>query len=445
MFIFFLIACNQEESTEQVTEEKPVEEETIEEEEGTNESDDEFNYDAYHYADVKERMLLDLESTPLSGDNYNESEVQELINQFPDNLEPEQYYDQMLSLIGEDYRTYYESLTNYDVSFKGPSGKPGDIESPDSTGLTPLNVSILFDASGSMNAQINGNTKMELAKDAVESFVSDLPDNVNISLTIYGHEGTGDNSDKELSCNSIDEIYPMGPYDEDEFGEALDSFAPAGWTPLADAIHKANEALNQSENQGYDNIVYVVSDGVETCDGDPVSAAKELTQSDIEAIVNIIGFDVDDEGQQQLRQVAEAGDGEYSTVRTEQELKRYFDEEKRRLINEWYSWQNENVNNYYTSQNERVNELYSIQNEMVNKAYTEQNRFINLSYHLEDTFDLELNDLRDKARDIGEELRSFARDLGTELREKLRDDGKELREDVREQGSNERDKLRNND
>ncbi len=445
MFIFFLIACNQEESTEQVTEEEPVGEETIEEEEGTNESDDEFNYDAYHYADVEERMLLDLESTPFSGDNYNENEVQELINQFPDNLETEQYYDQMLSLIGEDYRTYYESLTNYDVSFEGPSGKPGDIESPDSTGLTPLNVSILFDASGSMNAQINGNTKMDLAKDAVEAFVSDLPDNVNISLTIYGHEGTGDNSDKELSCSSIDEIYPMGPYDEDEFGEALDSFAPAGWTPLADAILKANEALNQGENQEYDNIVYVVSDGVETCDGDPVSAAEELTQSDIKAIVNIIGFDVDDEGQQQLKQVAEAGDGEYSTVRTEQELKRYFDEEKRRLINEWYSWQNENVNNYYTSQNERVNELYSIQNEMVNKAYTEQNRFINLSYHLEDTFDLELNDLRDKARDIGKELRSFARDLGTELRERLRDDGKELREDVREQGSNERDKLRNND
>ena len=64
----------------------------------------------------------------------------------------------------------------------------------------------------------------------------------------------------------------------------------------------------------------MVSDGVETCDGDPVAAAKELQSQSIKAKVNIIGFDVDNEGQQQLKQVAESGGGEYITVEDASEL-----------------------------------------------------------------------------------------------------------------------------
>ena len=42
---------------------------------------------------------------------------------------------------------------------------------------------------------------------------------------------------------------------------------------------------------------------------------KKLHDGNIEAKVNIIGFDVDDEGQNQLREAAEAGGGKYATVR----------------------------------------------------------------------------------------------------------------------------------
>lgn len=58
-----------------------------------------------------------------------------------------------------------------------------------------------------------------------------------------------------------------------------------------------------------------ISDGIETCDGDPIKAVSKLRNHQIDATVNIIGFDVDDEGQQQLKEIAEAGGGEYDTVK----------------------------------------------------------------------------------------------------------------------------------
>src|SRR5699024_2463307 len=43
----------------------------------------------------------------------------------------------------------------------------------------------------------------------------------------------------------------------------------------------------------YTNLVYVVSDGIETCDGNPVEVAESLSDSEIHPIVNVIGFGVD--------------------------------------------------------------------------------------------------------------------------------------------------------
>ena len=84
-----------------------------------------------------------------------------------------------------------------------------------------------------------------------------------------------------------------------------------------------------------ENIVYVVSDGIETCGGDPVKAAKDLHESDIQAVVNIIGFDVDNEGQRALKKVAEAGGGKYATVNTGEDLREHLEEEYRSLREAW--------------------------------------------------------------------------------------------------------------
>ncbi|WP_175614751.1 vWA domain-containing protein [Piscibacillus halophilus] len=108
--------------------------------------------------------------------------------------------------------------------------------------------------------------------------------------------------------------------DSEKFEEALSLFEPVGWTPLAASIEAAEEDLMEHSGDDVENVVYVISDGEETCDGDPVKAAKELHESGIATAVNIIGFDVGNEAQKQLQEVANAGGGEFTNVDSGAEL-----------------------------------------------------------------------------------------------------------------------------
>ncbi|MCG7335273.1 VWA domain-containing protein [Sporosarcina sp. ACRSM] len=250
-------------------------------------------------------------------DTFEPIMQEELSNYFLENneLDADQIYDYLVYQLGSgQYHSFYDQLASYDHGYEMPELPDGKDEI-EVAKARKTNIVILMDASGSMKAEVAGGVKMALAKEAIEAFTSELEDDVHVSLLAYGHKGRGVESEKELSCSSIDEVYPLGAYEETAFHEAMDSFQASGWTPLAGAMEKAGELLSSYGNEKYRNIVYIVSDGIETCGGDPIAAAKKLHEGNIEAKVNIIGFDVDDEGQNQLREAAEAGGGKYATVR----------------------------------------------------------------------------------------------------------------------------------
>ena len=242
---------------------------------------------------------------------------EELTDYFLENneLDADQIYDYLVYQLGSgQYQTYYEQLDSYDHGYEMPE-LPNGKDELEVAKARKTNIVILMDASGSMKAEVAGGAKMTLAKEAIGRFTSALEEDVSVSLLAYGHKGRGVDADKELSCGSIDAVYPLGEYNQDAFRKSMDSFHASGWTPLAGAMERAHELLSLYGNDGYRNVVYIVSDGIETCGGDPVEAAKKLYEGNIEAKVNIIGFDVDDEGQNQLRAAAEAGGGKYATVR----------------------------------------------------------------------------------------------------------------------------------
>jgi hypothetical protein len=59
-------------------------------------------------------------------------------------------------------------------------------------------------------------------------------------------------------------------------------------------------------------IVVLVTDGEETCGGDPTTAIRDLAAQGIDARVNIVGFAVDDEAlKTQFREWAHLGNGQY--------------------------------------------------------------------------------------------------------------------------------------
>ncbi|MGY0694444.1 vWA domain-containing protein [Virgibacillus sp. FSP13] len=167
---------------------------------------------------------------------------------------------------------------------------------------------ILLDASSSMLLRVDDEVKMDIAKDAVKRFAETIGQENEVSLVVYGHKGSESDADKQLSCTGIEEIYPMNSYDQEVFEESLATFKSKGWTPLAGAIKKATE---MSKDMDGTITVYIVSDGVETCDGDPVKEAKAFIKNNEKRTVNIIGFHVDKDAESQLKAVSTAGKGEY--------------------------------------------------------------------------------------------------------------------------------------
>lgn len=302
---------------------------------------------------------------------FNPILEKELRTYFNENKEmsSEEIYDYLVYTLGSgNYKNYYEQLINYEHGYVMPELPDGEDE--ETTKQKKMNVVVLMDASGSMNGQLGNETKMDLAKAAIAKFAKEIPSDANLSLITYGHVGSSATSDKAASCSTIQSMYTLSSYDAEKFTSSLNSFEAKGWTPLAGAIQKAEELLQAYPAEDYSNVVYMVSDGVETCDGDPVAAAKQLQNQRIKAKVNIIGFDVDNEGQQQLKQVASSGGGEYITVNDPAELEVQMTKKWKPSIGQLV-WTQGVTMQQFTDAMDRMNQIY---NPLYLVSDAEQNR-----------------------------------------------------------------------
>ena len=190
---------------------------------------------------------------------------------------------------------------------------------------------LIFDSSGSMAAQINGKSRMEIAKKSVSKFLKTLDKNekFKLSIVLYGHKGSNASSSQNVSCNGIDEIVPMNIVNSNDIEGVIAPLKPTGWTPISSSLKKAQNILaTDTSDQKY---ILLVSDGKETCGGNPIETVKSIKQENSDIIVNVIGFDVDTETGSQLKGIAQAGDGKYFDVATEQQFAEALNENKKQL------------------------------------------------------------------------------------------------------------------
>lgn len=242
------------------------------------------------------------------------------------------YFNYLYSLVAYDFQNPQDVLNQLEFAL---SGTP---EADDRFAFKEnYNVEVILDASGSMANYVGGKTRMELAKESIRNFMAEVPEEANVSLRIYGHEGTGSEEDKAASCAAIDEVYERGTYDKAKFEQALNTFEPAGWTPVAGALESAQASFEGLDSKTNTNLIYMVSDGIETCEGDPVAVAKSLAASNVAPIINVIGFNADAEAQQQLKEIAKAAEGIFSNVTDGKQLTEQFNQSEEVLKN-WKSW-----------------------------------------------------------------------------------------------------------
>ncbi|MCM3714656.1 VWA domain-containing protein [Alkalihalobacillus oceani] len=390
-------------------------------------------------------MLMRAEPGMYHGDQYDEEIVLDALKAaVEEGIEGEELFYVLLDLVAEDYRQYQDYFDQVEITRLDVTDRPGEMELDVEEGearIPQANVQVLFDSSRSMTGTVDGAVKMELAKEAVEDFLAQMPDNTHVSLRVYGHKGDNTAEGYAESCAGTELMYPFSPFEEDAFLEALDQFAPTGFTPIAASIEAAKEDLLAAGGEQIESIIYIVSDGEETCEGDPVQAARELHESEINAVVNIIGFDVANEEQEALMEIAEAGGGEYFSADSANQLKEILRQRRNELISEWREWQNENLSESRVRQQEIVGESRELQMEMTELTRTEQERMVTLSRQLEDELDMNMLQLRNAANSRALALRNYMTSTSLQIRNEAVSTGLSERNEVLQEGLNERHKL----
>lgn len=166
-------------------------------------------------------------------------------------------------------------------------------------------VALVLDASGSMNARLpGGETRMTAAQRAVKGVAALVAPEAQLGLRLYGARSPA----AEKNCDDSHLAVAFAPAGSQAaaIGKAVDGARAQGWTPIA---HSLEQAANDFPAGAKERVIVLVSDGKETCKGDPVLAARALAGRGI--TVHTIGFVVDSAAKMQLQAVAKATGGSY--------------------------------------------------------------------------------------------------------------------------------------
>ncbi len=150
----------------------------------------------------------------------------------------------------------------------------------------PGAVELILDASGSMLQRLGGKRRIDLAKAAlVELTQNVLPAGAPFALRVFGHRQAD-------SCRTDLEI-PLAPLNRSTAVAKIGGIGAKNLakTPIADSLLRVKQDLAGVEGAA---IVVLVTDGEETCGGDPKAAIQELRRAGFDVRINIVGFAVDE-------------------------------------------------------------------------------------------------------------------------------------------------------
>ncbi|MBK8453179.1 MAG: VWA domain-containing protein [Thiofilum sp.] len=139
---------------------------------------------------------------------------------------------------------------------------------------------IIMDGSNSMWTQVQGQHKIVIARESLDTLVKGAG-TTPLGLTTYGGK-----------CNSVKVVGAIG-MDSTELLKKASKLMPKGKSPIASAL---KAAANEVKNNG--NIL-LISDGEESCKADPCETAATLKKHYPNLVINVLGFNAKDEAQLQ--------------------------------------------------------------------------------------------------------------------------------------------------
>ncbi len=151
-------------------------------------------------------------------------------------------------------------------------------------------ILFLFDASGSMLAPWGNELRIDVAKRVLTNLVDSLKvnDKIELALRPYGHLTPS----KEQNCKDTKLEIPFAPNNNDRIIDRLKYIYPRGTTPIAYSLLQSAKDFPKDDN--YRNIIIIITDGIESCDGDPCAVSLELQKKDIFLRPFVIGLGMEE-------------------------------------------------------------------------------------------------------------------------------------------------------
>lgn len=170
-------------------------------------------------------------------------------------------------------------------------------------------VHVIFDASGSMGQLIpdGSASRLDIARRVLTQLVDEVIEpGTPFALRAYGHVAP-------MTCDTA-LVHPLAPLDRSAARAAIASVEPKllSGTPLAASIEAVASDLGSATGP---KTVILLTDGEESCQGDPEAAIRALMAQGIDVQLSIIGFDVVTDDAERMRATfsawAELGGGAF--------------------------------------------------------------------------------------------------------------------------------------
>jgi hypothetical protein len=166
-------------------------------------------------------------------------------------------------------------------------------------------VELIIDASWSMVQQLNGTPRIDIARDTMNGIVNNvIPNGSPVAMRAYG------NIEGNLACRS-DLMVPLIPLNRGEMSAAIAAVEPQFNANTAIAASLDQVPNDMAEATGKVTVV-LLTDGQETCNGDPAASIQSLIDQGFDVRVDVVGLDIADPTlQAEFRRWADIGGGQY--------------------------------------------------------------------------------------------------------------------------------------
>ena len=150
-------------------------------------------------------------------------------------------------------------------------------------------ILFIFDGSQSMGGYWEEERKVKIARNYLIQLVDSLKkiDNVEMGLRVYGHQFEV----PPQNCNDTKLEVPFSKKNSNKIKHTLRYIRPKGTTPIAHSLELAKKDFPDCKQCR--NIIILITDGKEACEGDPCKVSRELQKEGIILKPFIIGIGLD--------------------------------------------------------------------------------------------------------------------------------------------------------